>query len=91
VLLKTVGDSDDVVHLLEFKNSGWEIFLTLDWEHILRNSPALDGFGLCVTSPLHLLESILPLHTVIRTLHGSWEKKPEVFRPGSDKWTDDDE
>ncbi len=91
VLLRRVGDPDDVLHLLEFKNSGWEIFLTFDWEHILRNRPALARLGLCVTSPLDLLESILPLETVIRTLHGSWEKKPEVFRPGSDRWTEEGE
>jgi hypothetical protein len=90
-LLRSVSDPDDVRHLLEFKNSGWEIFLTLDWEHVLSNRPALANLGLCVTSPLDVLESILPLETMIRTLHGSWAKKPEVFRPGSSRWTDEGE
>ncbi len=90
-LLRRVGDPDDVRHLLEFKNSGWEIFLTIDWEHVLSNRRALANLGLCVTSPLDLLESILPLDTVIRTLHGSWAKRPKIFRPGSNRWADEGE
>jgi hypothetical protein len=85
-LLKVVGDPDDVPHLLEFKNSAWDIFLTLDWNHVLRHEPILARLGVCVASPLDLLEDIIPFEMLIRTLHGSWETKPEIFRPSSDRW-----
>jgi hypothetical protein len=85
-LLKVVDDPDDVPHLLEFKKSGWDIFLTLDWSHIFRNASILAGLEVCVASPLELLEGIIPLEMLVRTLHGSWETRPEIFGPSSDRW-----
>lgn len=80
-LTRIVGDEDDVKHLIEFAESGWDVFLTLDAEHILTNREMLRKTGLNVCSPLELLRSLLDVNAeedalrLLRTaLHGSWAR-----------------
>jgi predicted nucleic acid-binding protein len=82
-IAKHVRDSDDVDHLIEFKKSGWDVFLTLDSDHLLRQRIRrnLKRLGICVCSPLSLLESFTDYNLMIRTLHGSWETQPIIFKP----------
>ncbi len=76
-----VSDTEDVKHLVEFRNARWDVFLTLDWRDLLSTRAPLSFLGLDVCSPLDLLERFLPLDMVIRALHGSWETKPITSRP----------
>jgi len=78
-LTRIVVDEDDVEHLIEFAESGWDVFLTLDREHILKKREMLREIGLNVCSPLQFLRSFLGVNSgeealkVLRTaLHGSW-------------------
>lgn len=70
--------SEDIDHLIEFRNAKWDVFLTLDWKHLLRQKviQKLDQLGIHVCSPLSLLGSFLDFDVMIRTLHGAWETEP---------------
>jgi hypothetical protein len=91
---KIVRDEDDVKHIVQFWKSKWDVFLTLDYQHILRKRKYLKRLGVCVESPLSLLHRVFhpedhscgkedprDLEMLIRTLHGSWEREPIISKP----------
>jgi len=91
---KIIRDEDDVKHIVQFWKSKWDVFLTLDYRHILGKRKYLEQLGVCVESPLSLLHRVFhpeahscgqegprDLGMLIRTLHGSWEREPVVSKP----------
>lgn len=80
---RLVTDPDDVEHLTLFKTASWDVFLTLDWKHMLRpeTRELLNDLGIDIHSPLSLVETFIEFDTLIRTLHGSWETRPILSRP----------
>lgn len=83
-----VVDEDDVEHLIEFAESNWDVFLTLDTKHILKKRKMLREIGLNVCSPLEFLRSFLcvnsgeeALNLLRTTLHGSWARHFIIEKP----------
>jgi len=81
-LARIVVDEDDVEHVIEFAESSWDVFLTLDTKHILKKRKMLREIGLNVCSPLEFLRSFLcvnsgeeALNLLRTTLHGSWARR----------------
>lgn len=87
-LTRIVVDKDDVEHLIEFADSGWDVFLTLDTKHILRKREMLREIGLNVCGPLEFLISFLGVNNgeealkLLRTaLHGSLGRHFIIEKP----------
>ena len=72
IIERLVQNPDDVRHLSDFIKSGWDVFLTLDFKHILTCKKDLEQYEIDVESPLGFLERFLDLETLMRILHGSW-------------------
>ena len=87
-LTRIVVDEHDVEHIIEFAESGWDAFLTLDNKHILKKKKDLKKIGLKVCSPLEFLKSFLGVNTeeealkLLKTaLHGSWARHFIIEKP----------
>ena len=85
---RIVVDIDDVKHLIEFAESGWDVFLTLDAKHILKKRKMLTEIGLNVCSPSEFLRSFLGVNSgeeapkLLRTaLYGSWARHFIIEKP----------
>ena len=91
-LAQIIKNQGDVEHLVNFANSGWDVFLTLDMKHILNKKrkvkDRLKNIGLDVCSPLDFLADFMQCNdgeealNLIRTaLHGSWAKSYIINNP----------
>jgi hypothetical protein len=89
-LKEIVKDDEDIEHLIEFADSGWDIFLTLDRKHILRKRKELRSIGLSVCSPLDFLGDYIyadykkgeeALDLIRTALHGSWATHYIIEKP----------
>ncbi|WP_420629284.1 hypothetical protein [Candidatus Leptofilum sp.] len=69
------GPGYDSTHICRAIQNRWDFFLTTDFKTILNNLVAVREIEnkIKIRSPLQFLEeNLLPLSTLIRTLHGSW-------------------
>jgi hypothetical protein len=76
------GPGYDSLHLCLAIYNRWDFFLTTDFKTILDNHYAVRKLEslIKIQSPLQFLEeNLLPLPTLIRTLHGSWTNPNEFI------------
>lgn len=52
-------NKNDIRHLIAFKKSGYDVFLTMDFKSILKHKRELDGLNINVQSPLGFLNEFL--------------------------------